>query len=404
MKNLKKIIVSVLAFTFLTSSLVLTSSAAFLSGDRLNGGYSVTWNQNCTNGQSQNSNCPPGFDGTSFGQYSYQCPTSGNGTGGFQYADPSSGNCTWSNASIESFLNAAKQAAGYAGAADEVAQVETPAADTGSAEDTYTAADPATTDTTAKQAATAADETAVPATQEPYAPAESDSASTAPTNCGISGIQTIIGNCNTASDTGSTVSGNTLANYLNKFLAKCGIDLTAFGISLPDFSGTPETPATQTPAQETPAPAKSSAPETSTPVDTGSSDTNTTADAGTLSFEEQVAALVNEQRAANGLSPLTLNAKLSDAARAKSQDMHDNNYFSHTSPTYGSPFAMLTAFGISYSSAGENIAMGYATPEAVMEAWMNSSGHRANILNASYTQIGVGYVADGNYWTQEFIG
>lgn len=123
-----------------------------------------------------------------------------------------------------------------------------------------------------------------------------------------------------------------------------------------------------------------------------------------LSFEQQVVALVNEQRAANGLAPLKLNEKLSDAARAKSQDMHDKHYFSHTSPTYGSPFDMLKTFGISYRAAGENIAMGYATPEAVMNAWMNSAGHKANILNSSYTQIGVGYVADGNYWTQEFIG
>lgn len=117
-----------------------------------------------------------------------------------------------------------------------------------------------------------------------------------------------------------------------------------------------------------------------------------------------MAKLVNEQRAANGLKPLTLSAKLSDIARLKSQDMHDKNYFSHTSPTYGSPFDMLKQFGVSYRAAGENIAMGYRTPEAVMDGWMNSPGHRANILNASYTQIGVGYVASGSYWTQTFIG
>lgn len=126
--------------------------------------------------------------------------------------------------------------------------------------------------------------------------------------------------------------------------------------------------------------------------------------ADNLSFEQQVVALVNEQRAANGLAALTLNEELSNVARAKSQDMHDNNYFSHTSPTYGSPFDMMKSFGISYRTAGENIAMGYSTPEAVMNAWMNSEGHRANILNSSYTQIGIGYVEDGNYWTQEFIG
>ena len=83
--------------------------------------------------------------------------------------------------------------------------------------------------------------------------------------------------------------------------------------------------------------------------------------------------------------------------------MKDKGYFSHTSPTYGSPFQMMKSFGISYKSAGENIARGYATPEAVVNGWMNSSGHRANILNKSFTHIGVGYVQSGNYWTQMFI-
>ena len=84
--------------------------------------------------------------------------------------------------------------------------------------------------------------------------------------------------------------------------------------------------------------------------------------------------------------------------------MVDNRYFSHTSPTYGSPAQMIRAFGLSFRTAGENIAYGQRTPQAVVNAWMNSSGHRANILSASYTQIGVGYVASGNYWTQMFIG
>ena len=121
-------------------------------------------------------------------------------------------------------------------------------------------------------------------------------------------------------------------------------------------------------------------------------------------FEEEVARLVNEQRAKNGLSPLTLNWELSRVARYKSEDMARNRYFSHTSPTYGTPFEMIRSFGLSYRSAGENIAYGQRTPAAVMDAWMNSSGHRANILNASYTQIDVGYYANGNYWTQMFIG
>lgn len=123
-----------------------------------------------------------------------------------------------------------------------------------------------------------------------------------------------------------------------------------------------------------------------------------------LSYENEVIRLVNEIRVENGLKPLTANWELSRVARYKSEDMSGNRYFSHTSPTYGTPFQMIRAFGLSYRSAGENIAYGQRTPAAVVDTWMNSSGHRANILNASYTQIGVGYCASGNYWTQMFIG
>ena len=84
--------------------------------------------------------------------------------------------------------------------------------------------------------------------------------------------------------------------------------------------------------------------------------------------------------------------------------MAKNNYFSHQSPTYGSPFDMMKSMGITYRHAGENIAMGYASAEAVVKAWMNSEGHRKNILSANFTTLGVGYVASGNYWTQWFIG
>ena len=121
-------------------------------------------------------------------------------------------------------------------------------------------------------------------------------------------------------------------------------------------------------------------------------------------FEEEVIRLVNEIRKQNGLSALSENWELSRVARYKSQDMHDKNYFSHTSPTYGSPFDMMKSFGISYRTAGENIAKCYRTPQAVVDGWMNSEGHRANILNASFKQIGVGYYANGYYWTQMFIG
>lgn len=129
-----------------------------------------------------------------------------------------------------------------------------------------------------------------------------------------------------------------------------------------------------------------------------------TTDSSVLSYEQEVIRLVNEIRVQNGLKELTYNWELGRVARYKSQDMKDNGYFSHTSPVYGSPFQMMKSFGITYRSAGENIAKGQRTPQLVVDAWMNSSGHRANILNASFTHIGVGYVADGNYWTQMFIG
>ena len=128
-----------------------------------------------------------------------------------------------------------------------------------------------------------------------------------------------------------------------------------------------------------------------------------TLDSKVTSYEQEVIRLVNEIRVQNGLKELTYNWELSRVARYKSQDMKDNNYFAHNSPIYGTPFQMIKNFGISYRSAGENIAKGYATPQAVVNGWMNSSGHRANILNANYTQIGVGYVASGNYWTQMFV-
>ncbi|MCH5193810.1 MAG: serine protease [Oscillospiraceae bacterium] len=143
-----------------------------------------------------------------------------------------------------------------------------------------------------------------------------------------------------------------------------------------------------------------SKPDTSKP-DTSVTDTD---DSSVSDYEKKVVELVNVERAKYGLSALTLNTELSAVARAKSQDMKDKQYFSHTSPTYGSPFDMMKSFGISYKTAGENIAMGYRTPEAVVEGWMNSEGHRANILNSSFKEIGVGHVVSGNYWTQMFIG
>lgn len=122
--------------------------------------------------------------------------------------------------------------------------------------------------------------------------------------------------------------------------------------------------------------------------------------------EAEVLRLVNIERGKAGLKPLTMNWELSRIARYKSQDMINKNYFSHISPTYGSPFNMMENFGLKFTSAGENIAMGQKTPAEVVTSWMNSPGHRANILNKSYTQLGVGLAKNTSgvcYWTQMFI-
>ena len=124
------------------------------------------------------------------------------------------------------------------------------------------------------------------------------------------------------------------------------------------------------------------------------------------SIENQVIQLTNQERAKHGLKPLTADWQVSRVARYKSADMRDKNYFQHNSPTYGTPFNMLKSFGVSYRSAGENIAAGQPTAQAVVKAWMESPGHRANILNSSYTHIGDGHASGGsygNYWTQMFI-
>ena len=122
------------------------------------------------------------------------------------------------------------------------------------------------------------------------------------------------------------------------------------------------------------------------------------------SYEVDVVDRINKIRRSYGLGELSIDVELSRVARLKSQDMHDRHYFDHTSPTYGTPFEMMSTFGIRYRTAGENIAMGYRTPQSVVDGWMNSPGHRANILNASFSKIGMGYLADGSYWTQMFIG
>jgi uncharacterized YkwD family protein/spore coat assembly protein SafA len=124
----------------------------------------------------------------------------------------------------------------------------------------------------------------------------------------------------------------------------------------------------------------------------------------TKNVEVQVQELVNQERSKAGLKPLQMDWELQRVARTKACDMANKGYFSHQSPTYGSPFDMMKQFGISFRTAGENIAQGQRTPAEVMQSWMNSTGHRENILKAEFTHIGVGYCETGNHWVQMFIG
>lgn len=120
-------------------------------------------------------------------------------------------------------------------------------------------------------------------------------------------------------------------------------------------------------------------------------------------YVQSVIELTNAERQKEGLPALEGYTELSNVAQEKAQDMNQKGYFSHTSPTYGSPFDMIRDFGIDYQSAGENIAKGQQSPEEVVNAWMNSEGHRANILDNKFTHIGVGFDPGGNQWVQMFI-
>jgi len=126
----------------------------------------------------------------------------------------------------------------------------------------------------------------------------------------------------------------------------------------------------------------------------------------TTAQENEVIRLVNVQRSKAGLQLLKTNWQLCRVARYKSADMANKGYFAHNSPTYGTPFQMMESFGLRFSAAGENIAYGQRTPAEVMNGWMNSPGHKSNILSGSYTEIGVGLAKNKSgvcYWTQQFM-
>jgi uncharacterized protein YkwD len=128
---------------------------------------------------------------------------------------------------------------------------------------------------------------------------------------------------------------------------------------------------------------------------------------GNTSFTAQVVTLTNAERAKAGCGALTVNSILTSAAQAHSADMAAHNYFDHNSQDGRSPFDRITAAGYQFSTAAENIAAGQRTPQDVMTSWMNSPGHKANILNCALHEIGVGYATSssstyGAYWTQDF--
>lgn len=209
-----------------------------------------------------------------------------------------------------------------------------------------------------------------------------------------------------ASAASMTLNGNTTATQLT---ARYGIDLNALlqqymQGKYPSFSK----PAVQQPSKSVTQPSKPVVQQPSKPVTQPSTpvQTNPAANSGTIAnastFATQVVTLVNQQRTKAGLSALkTTNSTLKTMALDKAKDMYNKGYFDHNSPTYGSPFDMMKKYGISYRYAGENIAKGQRTPQEVMTAWMNSAGHRANILSPNFTTIGVAYY--NGVWVQEFI-
>lgn len=203
-------------------------------------------------------------------------------------------------------------------------------------------------------------------------------------------------------------SGNINVDQINSFLQKYVKNYQIYlnGTNKQTTTTKPvQQPKQSTPTQSTkqPAPVQEK-PATPAKEQQTNTNTNSSTTSQVSAFEQKVVELTNQERAKQGLPALKLDTELSKVAKTKSQDMKNKGYFSHTSPTYGSPFDMMKKFGITYRSAGENIAMGQPSPEAVVSAWMNSAGHRANILNSSYTHIGVGHIEGGNYWTQMFIG
>jgi uncharacterized protein YkwD len=181
--------------------------------------------------------------------------------------------------------------------------------------------------------------------------------------------------------------------------------------STPPADPTDPADPTTDPDDTTPAPTATTSTGTGTgPTTTAptTAPTGGTGDSQVAKYQAEVLALSNAERAAAGCNvKLTANAALTQAAQAHAEDMLKKNYFSHDSQDGTGAFERITAAGYTWSGAAENIAAGQSTPAAVMKTWMNSAGHKANILNCGLTELGVGYAAGsgaayGQYWVQDF--
>ncbi len=198
---------------------------------------------------------------------------------------------------------------------------------------------------------------------------------------------------NSATNTNPPQSSNTPKPQATNTIKNTSMPLSTSAstdTSVPPPQNTQTSTFTYTPTHTQPPPATST--NTSAPASCSPS--------GNSSFENQVVSLINAERAAKGLPALTKQSQLTSAARIHSQDMACNNFFSHTSPTTGSPFDRIAAQGYSYSWAGENIAAGYGSASATVDGWMNSLGHKSIILDPNYVHIGVGYA----YWGSSAYG
>ena len=200
--------------------------------------------------------------------------------------------------------------------------------------------------------------------------------------------------------TGGKVSD--LENIKSRLDELCGqLNGNTTTITFPGCNLPENKPETTPPSEDTNTP--ESKPETTPPSEDANTPENKPEADKELTFAEQVVELVNQERTKAGLNAVTLDQNIASAALVRAKEIETS--FSHTRPN-GSKFSTaLTEQGVTFKGAGENIAWGQKSPEAVMQAWMNSEGHRANILNARFTKIGVGYYQNArgtNYWTQLF--